>query len=36
LVSGIAWRMLPKGFPSYKTVHRRLKGWLQLDTFRTA
>jgi transposase len=36
LVSGIAWRMLPKGFPSYKTVQRRLKGWLQLDTFRTA
>jgi transposase len=36
LVSGIAWRMLPKGFPSYKTVQRRLKVWLQLDTFRTA
>lgn len=36
LVSGIAWRMLPKGFPSYKTVQRRLQVWLQLDTFRTA
>ena len=36
LASGIAWRMLPKGFPSYKTVQRRLKVWLQLDTFRTA
>jgi len=34
LVSGIAWRMLPKGFPSYKTVQRRLKLWLQRDTFR--
>ena len=28
LVTGIAWRMLPKGFPSYKTVQRRLKVWL--------
>ena len=36
LVSGIAWRMLPTGFPSYKTVQRRLQVWLQLDTFRTA
>ena len=36
LVSGIAWRMLPKGFPSYKTVQRRLKLWLQRDAFRTA
>jgi transposase len=36
LVSGIAWRMLPKGFPSYKTVQRRLKLWLQRDTFRIA
>jgi transposase len=36
LVSGIGWRMLPRGFPSYKTVQRRLKVWLQLDTFRTA
>ena len=36
LVSGMAWRMLPKGFPSYKTVQRRLKDWLQRDAFRTA
>jgi transposase len=36
LVTGIAWRMLPRGFPSYKTVQRRLQVWLQLDTFRTA
>jgi len=34
LVSGIAWRMLPKGFPSYRTVQRRLKIWLQQDAFR--
>jgi transposase len=36
LISGIAWRMLPGGFPSSKTVQRRLKVWLQRDTFRTA
>ena len=36
LVSGIAWRMLPRGFPSYKTVQRRLTVWLERDTFRTA
>jgi transposase len=36
LVSGIAWRMLPKGFPSDKTVQRRLKVWFQRDAFRTA
>jgi transposase len=36
LVSGIAWRMLPKSFPSYKTVQRRLRLWLERDTFRTA
>jgi len=36
LISGIAWRMLPKGFPSYRTVQRRLKRWLQRDAFRTA
>ena len=28
--------MLPKGFPSYKTLQRRLKGWLALDAFRSA
>jgi transposase len=36
LVSGIAWRMLPKGFPSYQTVQRRLTVWRRRDTFRTA
>jgi len=36
LVTGIGWRMLPPGFPSYKTVQRRLKVWLELDAFRSA
>ena len=36
LVTGIGWRMLPLGFPSYKTAQRRLKVWLELDAFRTA
>jgi transposase len=36
LVTGIAWRMLPLCFPSYKTVQRRLKVWLRLAVFRTA
>ncbi len=36
LVSGIAWEMLPVCFPSYKTVQRRLKRWLNLDVFHTA
>jgi len=36
LVTGIGWRMLPSGFPSYKTVQRRLTLWLELDAFRTA
>ena len=36
LVSGIPWEMLPRSFPSYKTVQRRLKGWLERDAFRTA
>ena len=36
LVTGIGWRMLPPGFPSYKTGQRRLKGWLALDAFRSA
>src|SRR5947208_8548981 len=33
LVSGIAWEMLPPGFPSAKTVQRRLKDWLKRDAF---
>jgi transposase len=36
LVTGIGWRMLPAGFPSYKTVQRRLKVWVELEAFRTA
>jgi transposase len=36
LVTGIGWRMVPAGFPSYKTVQRRLSVWLALDAFRTA
>ena len=36
LVTGIGWRRLPPGFPSYKTVQRRLALWLELDAFRTA
>ena len=32
LVRGIAWELLPRGFPSYKTVQRRL----ERDAFRTA
>lgn len=36
LVTGIGWRMLPPGFPSYKTVPRRLKVWLELEVFRSA
>jgi transposase len=36
LVTGIGWRMLPSGFPSYKTVQRRLTLWLELEAFRTA
>jgi transposase len=36
LASGIAWEMLPWCFPSYKTVHRRLKDWLRKDAFLTA
>ena len=36
LASGIGWEYLPKGFPSSKTVQRRLQRWLQLDCFRTA
>lgn len=36
LGTGIGWRMLPAGFPSYKTVQRRLKVWLQQQAFRRA
>ena len=36
LITGIGWEFLPKGFPSYKTVQRRLKRWLARDCFRAA
>src|SRR5512143_3489316 len=36
LVAGIPWEMLPAGFPSYKTVQRRLAVWLALDVFHQA
>jgi transposase len=36
LIAGIGWEMLPKCFPSYKAVQRRLKRWLALDCFHTA
>jgi transposase len=36
LAAGIAWEMMPLGLPSYKTVQRRLKVWLQRDLFRQA
>jgi transposase len=36
LIAGIGWEFLPKGFPSSKTVQRRLKRWLALDCFHTA
>jgi transposase len=36
LIAGIGWELLPRGFPSYKTVQRRLKRWLELDCFHTA
>jgi hypothetical protein len=32
----MGWRMLPSGFPSYMTVQRRLKVWLQQEAFRRA
>ena len=36
VVTGSGWRRLPAGFPSYKTVQRRLKVWLAQDGFRRA
>jgi transposase len=36
LIAGIGWEFLPKGFPSRKTVQRRLKRWLAFDCFHTA
>ena len=36
LIAGSGWELLPKGFPSYKTIQRRLKRWLELDCFHAA
>jgi transposase len=36
LITGIGWEFLPKGFPSYKTVQRRLRRWVALDCFHAA
>ena len=36
LASGISWEMLPPGFPSAKTVQRRLQVWLELECFHEA
>jgi transposase len=36
LIAGIGWEFLPKSFPSYKTVQRRLQRWLALDCFHQA
>jgi len=36
LIAGIGWEFLPKSFPSYKTVRRRLKRWLAQECFHTA
>ena len=36
LIAGISWELLPNGFPSYKTVQRRLRRWLALDCFHAA
>ena len=36
LIAGIGWEFLPAGFPSYKTVQRRLQRWLALECFHTA
>lgn len=36
LVTGIAWEMMPAGFPSYKTCLCRFKEWLRLGVFQQA
>lgn len=36
LITGMAWKMLAASFPSYKTIQRRLKRWLEQDCFFTA
>jgi transposase len=36
LVTGMGWRMVPSGLPSYKPGHRRLTLWWALEAFGTA
>lgn len=33
LISGTPWKLMPAGFPSYKTVRKRFKHWLDLGVF---
>jgi transposase len=35
LISGIPWKLMPAGFPCYKTVQHRLRDWQQREAFRT-
>jgi transposase len=34
LISGTPWKLMPPGFPCYKTVQNRLRSWLEHDAFR--
>jgi len=34
VITGIGWKMLPRCFPSYKTVQMRWKTWLKQEAFR--
>ena len=34
LISGTPWKLMPPGFPSYKTVQKRFYRWLELDAFK--
>jgi transposase len=34
LNTGAQWHMLPQGYPSYKTVHRRFQQWCREETLR--
>ena len=36
LIAGCGWKLLPKCFPSHKTVQRRLRRWLKDDCFLAA
>ena len=35
-ITGISWEMVPKGFPSYKTLKRRLNYWIKINAFQEA